>query len=258
MTRYVILVFGLAFFVELLLILGTNALLGFPAEYRGAVLAALVSASFAGGCLLPAFHFLGNGIWRILGLTLVILAAFGMDRNTARRGLVFLVLKFALQGAAVTLRQGGVITVVLGGGVVTILCAMGLKSGIPGAELIPVELNYQNKNWKLTALRDTGNTLRDPLTGERVLVAGADMGQKLLGLTARQLSAPAETLASGLAPGMRLIPYHTIGQRGAMMLALRFCDVKVGSWRGSALVAFAPECFGQNEGYQILIGGSVG
>jgi hydrogenase maturation factor len=97
--------------------------------------------------------------------------------------------------------------------------------------------------------------LRDPLTGERVLVAGADIGQKLLGLTAGQLSDPADTLAAGLAPGMRLIPYRTVGQRGAMMLARRFKEVKIGSWQGSALVAFAPDCFGKNDGFQMLIGG---
>ena len=98
----------------------------------------------------------------------------------------------------------------------------------------------------------------DPLTGERVWVADAGMGEKLLGLSASQLSTPTETLASGLAPGMRLIPYRTVGQQGAMMLATRIKEVKAGSWKGSALVAFAPERFGNGEGYQMLIGGMVG
>ena len=56
---------------------------------------------------------------------------------------------------------------------------------------------------------------------------------------------------------MRLIPYRTVGQQGAMLLAMRLRDVKIGSWRGNALVAFAPECFGKGDGYQILVGGAL-
>ena len=84
------------------------------------------------------------------------------------------------------------------------------------------------------------------------------MGEKLFGLTAQQLSSPAETLAAGLAPGMRLIPYRTVGRQGAMMLAARLRDAKVGSWRGNVLVAFAPECFGKADSYQMLVGGAMG
>ena len=43
-----------------------------------------------------------------------------------------------------------------------------------------------------------------------------------------------------------------------MMLALRLKDVKIGSWRGNALVAFAPEPFGKQDGYQMLVGGAMG
>ena len=140
-------------------------------------------------------------------------------------------------------------------GGIAFLCSRGLPAGIDEKQFIPVELKVNDRLWKVIAFRDTGNGLRDPLTGERVLVAGAEMGQKLLGLSASQLSAPADTLAAGLAPGMRLIPYRTVGQRGAMMLARRFKQVKIGSWQGSVLVAFAPESFGKNDGYQMLFGG---
>ena len=258
MARYGFLVFGLAFLVDLMLILGTNALTGASREMRRAFPAALISACSAAMCLQPAFRFLGGGIWRIVSLALVILVAFGFRRDTPRRGLIYLFLRFALLGLAGTLVKGSVLSAILGAVGMGMLGILNMKDATNGEELVPVELNYGNRNWKLTALRDTGNTLHDPLTGERVLVAGADMGKALLGLTARQLSSPAETLAAGMAPGMRLIPYRTIGQRGAMMLALRFRDVRVGSWTGSALVAFAPECFGQDEGYQMLIGGKIG
>lgn len=258
MAGYVFLVFGLTFFVDLLLILGTNRLAGHPPGIKRAVIAALISGAYAAGCLVPSCSFLGNWKWQAAVLGIFIVVAFGVNCSTPRRGSTWLLLKFALHGAAISFGTGNIGFVFLAAGGVGLFCAWGLPGERTKGDLIPVELHYGDRQWRLTALHDTGNTLRDPITGERVLVAGADMGQKLLGLTAEQLAAPAETLASGFAPGMRLIPYRTVGQQGAMMLALRLKDVKIGSWRGNALVAFAPEPFGKQDGYQMLVGGAMG
>ena len=109
----------------------------------------------------------------------------------------------------------------------------------------------------LVALRDTGNNLRDPVTGESVLVAGADVAEKLLGLSAYQLSHPVETLAYGILPGMRLIPYHAVGQPGGIMVAVRFRGAKIGNTYSDPLVAFAPEVLARGEVYQMLTGGAI-
>ena len=258
MVRYVVLVGILACVVEFLLILGANRLSGHPPGVRAAAVAAVVSGLYAGACLLPEFPFLGKGMWRLVMLGLSVFLAFGIDRSALRRGMIFVLLKLALHGAVTVFGNGGVGTVLLSGAGIAVLCAWGLRGSTAGRELLPVELCYGDRRMKLTALRDTGNTLHDPVTGEQVLVAGADMARKLLGLTPGQLSAPVETLAAGQVPGMRLIPYRTVGQAGAMMLALRLRDVKVGSWQGSALVAFAPESIGTGEEYQMLVGGAIG
>ena len=110
---------------------------------------------------------------------------------------------------------------------------------------------------RLTALQDTGNSLIDPLTGRSVLVVGADVAKKLLGLTREQLSMPAEAIVSAGVPGLRLIPYRTVGQAGGMLLGLRLQDVKIGHWKGSSLVAFAPEGLSEEGAYQALTGGVV-
>ena len=253
--RLILLVMMLTFFVDLLLLLGTNRFLHYPPGWRRVILAALIDTLYSGLCLSVRFRFMGNGAWRMIMLALMVVTAFGPGKASARRGVVFLLLKFALHGIACLMDNGGIFTALLSAGGIGILCARGLPGGLDEARFVPVELKVNDRLWKVTAFRDTGNGLRDPLTGERVLVAGADMGQKLLGLTAGQLLKPADTLAAGLAPGMRLIPYRTVGQRGAMMLARRFQEVRIGSWQGSALVAFAPESFGKNDGYQMLIGG---
>lgn len=258
MKGYGILVFGLACLVDLLLVLGTNQSTGHLPGVKRAVIASLLSGTYAAGCLCPAYSFLGEGLWKIAALGIFIVVAFGLNGNTLRLGMTWLLFKFALHGVAVTIDSGSMGAVVLVAGAIGVLYAWNFLGRGTDSELIPVELCYGDRMWRLTALRDTGNTLRDPVTGERVLVAGADMGQQLLGLTPVQLSAPAETLAAGKAPGMRLIPYRTVGQQGAMMLAMRLRDVKIGSWRGNALVAFAPESFGKQDGYQMLVGGAIG
>ena len=55
--------------------------------------------------------------------------------------------------------------------------------------------------------------------------------------------------------GMRLIPYHSIGNGGSFLLAKRFPEVSIAGVRKSALVAFASEGLGKGEVYQALTGG---
>ena len=254
---YLDLVVLLNFLVDFLLLLGTNRLAGYPPNWMRTVAAALIGGIYGGMCLFPGFSFLGNLFWRAAILVLISCVAFGTGRSAMRRGLVFILLCFALSGAALGVGERGFGALILAAAVIAALCAFGLRGKICGQEFIPVELCFGRKKWKLTALRDTGNSLRDPLTGEQVLVAGANMGKELFGLSKEQLSSPVETLASGMVPGMRLVPYHTIGQESSMLLAVRCRDVRIGNWRGNALVAFAPVSFGKQDAYQMLAGGVI-
>lgn len=256
MQNYALLVGLLGFCVDFLLILGTNRLAFHPHEWKRAIVAAVIGGIHAGMCLIPGLSFLSSNLWRFVFLGLVAGAAFGFEEKPLRRITVFLLLRFALSGVAAAAGNRGIGAVLLAVAVIVLLSVFGLAEGGAGKKYIPVELYHADKKWNLTALQDSGNLLRDPITGERVIVAGADVGEKLLGLTAYQLARPAETLLAGLAPGMRLIPYKTIGQSGAMLLAMRLRDVRIGSWRGSAMVAFAPQRLG-GDGYQMLIGGRM-
>ena len=254
MQQYALIVGLIGFWVDLLLILGTNRLTLDLMQWKRTTVAAAVGGIHASFCLIPGFCFLGGNLWRFICLLLVSGIAFGL---AIRRITVFLLLRFALRGAASAIGNQSIGSLLLAAAVVVMLIICGLTESRVGRERVPVELSYGNKKWNLTALRDSGNLLRDPLTGEQVIVAGAEVGEQLLGLSADQLSRPAETLLAGLAPGMRLIPYKTIGQSGAMLLAMRLRDVRIGSWKGSAMVAFAPERIGNGNGYQMLIGGTV-
>ena len=112
-------------------------------------------------------------------------------------------------------------------------------------------LGWGENSVSVLALRDSGNTLRDPITGEPVLVVSSRVGQRLTGLTQEQLASPLETMAQRPIPGLRLIPYQAVGQNGGMLLGLRLDQVKIDGKNQKAVAAFAPA--GLSGNYQALV-----
>lgn len=253
MEVYLDLVVILNFLVDFLLLLGTNRLSGFPLAAGRCALAAALGGIYAGACMLPGFSFLGGTLWRTVSLVLMALATFGCNRSAAKRGGVFVLLSMALGGIAMSFGRGNFPALVLATAGVWLLCRVAFGETVGGREYIPITLTYGDRSASFIALRDSGNTLRDPITGEQVLVVAGDVAQKLTGLSMEQLRAPLETLALRPVPGLRLIPYRAVGSSGGMLLGLRFENVKLGSRTQSAVVAFAPEGLGGGEVYQALV-----
>lgn len=257
MTVYLDLLAVLNFLVDYLLLLGTNRLAGYPAEYKKTAVAAAFGAAYAASCLLPGFFFLGSVLWRIISLAAMAGISFGWNRGALQRGAVFVLLSMALGGIAMGLGQESFLMLILAAVSLWLLCRISFRGRVGQQEYVPVELRWQDRKMSLIALKDTGNLLRDPVTGEQVLIAGADVAKELLGLTDQQLRYPVEVLASGALPGLRLIPYHAVGQPAGMLAALRFHGVKIGSAVKDPLVAFAPEVLGRGAVYRMLTGGTV-
>ena len=245
---------GLNFLVDLCLMVGVNRLSGHPPGLKRAAAAAALGGGYAGVCLVPGLQFLGSGLWRAVSLGLMGWTAFGADRSGWQRSMLFVLLSMALGGIAGGLQVRHFPAVCLCAALLWLLCRVGFGGQQGVQEYVPVELTWQGKTLRLLALRDTGNTLRDPLTGESVLICGADVGEKLLGLPRTAFLDPTGTMAAGILPGARLIPYRSVGQPGGLLLALRMKDVKVGDQRISPLVAFAPQEIG-GSCYQMLTGG---
>ncbi len=255
MTVYADLVMILNFLVDYLLLMGTNRLCGYSGGRGRTALAATIGAVYSGICLLPGMVFLGNPFWRIISLVLICAVSFGLCRSALRRAAVFILLSMSLGGVALKLGRNSVWSLVAGGVVICFLCAVGFRDKIGSASYVPVELNYGGKRIRLTALRDTGNTLQDPITGRSVLVVDADVALQLTGLTQQQLCRPVEALSNKILPGLRLVPYRGIGQNAGFLLAVHMQDVRIGQWRGSSLVAFAPNDLSREGAYQALTGG---
>ncbi len=246
MSLYILAV-ALNFLVNFFLLLGTSQIAGRDPGAARAAFAAGAGALYAAVCL--RYSLFGGLLWRLLSIALMSRIAFG--RSFGGRGVLFLLQQLAISGIAAGLESSGIFSVLLGAGGVCLVCMGGLFR----QRHVPVELTYGDRRVCLTALRDTGNTLKDPVTGEPVLVLGADAAQSLTGLKREQLSRPVETM--GAIPGLRLIPYHTIDRPQGLMLGLWIREAKVGREKGGVLVALAPEKLSDNSQVQALTGGAA-
>lgn len=255
MVVYLDLVMLLNAAVDFLLLLGTNRLTGFSANIKRLIPAALLGGLYGGACLVPEFHFLGNILWRLVSLGAMSVLAFGLNSSALRRCGIFVLLTMALGGVVSSFHSRDFVWILLGAFGIWGLCKVGFGSGTVGRTYVPLQIRHDGKTVDLIALRDTGNGLKDPITGENVLVIGGKAAQEISGLTEAQLRSPLETMARQKQPGLRLIPYASVGQGGGMLLAMRFRDVKLGGKDGSALIALAPEPIGRGEGFQALTGG---
>ena len=235
--------------VNYLLLLGTNRLLGYEYRWYRLMIASLYGSVFAVLCLLPYLSLIGSVPFRILSLFVVGALAFGLSFSGLKKCAVYFLLHMALHGITGVSSDYVMRFSTIAAIVIFVCCTiLSKRSGL----YVPVELYYAGRKLTLTALRDTGHSLRDPITGRSVLIVDALTAEGLTGLSRQQLQKPLETM--GTVPGMRLIPYKTIGGTG-LMLALWLTDMKIGSQQRSGLVAFSPEVLSTDGVYQALFGG---
>ena len=246
MALYILAVL-LNFLVNFFLLLGTNQIAGGSPGAKRAALAAAVGGVYAAVCL--KYSPLGDLLFRLMSIALMSRIAFG--RSFGGRGVLFLLQQLAISGIAAGLQSSGIFSVILGAAGVCLVCMAGFLE----KKYIPIELTHGSRRVCITALRDTGNTLIDPVTGRSVIVVGADIAEKLTGLKKEQLLCPVETM--GALPGLRLIPYHTIDKPEGLMLGLWVKEAKIGRRKGGVLVAFAPEKLSEDGQVQALTGGAA-
>lgn len=252
MARYHYLAIILNFIVNFLLLMGTGRLSGSSAKPGRYALGAALGAVYTAACLGVGGLRLGQLPGRLFSIGMMGLAAFGWGGDGLKRIGLFGLLTVALEGLASSLGREHGASLPLAAALVWLLCRMAFPEGAVRREYRQVILRRGDKEQKVLALRDTGNTLRDPVTGESVLIVSGEVGRALTGMTREELSAPLDTMLRHPIPGLRLIPYRAIGQDGGLLLALPMEDVRIDRWRGRALVAFAPTGLEPN---QALIGG---
>ena len=119
---------------------------------------------------------------------------------------------------------------------------------------------------RLRALRDTGNTLRDPMYGQPVMVAETEALRQLwpeeVGAILRRPIPAEEKMAllheAGAGLSFMLLPFRAVGTAGGLLLACRSDYIQLGRERiPHALVALTDTQVGIG-GYQALWGGQEG
>lgn len=245
MEKELILAIILQILVDFLLIMGAYKLLeGVAHPFRG-ILGAITGGVYSVICVLTGF---GPFRGYILGILLSGFAAFA--GGSMRSAILYCMLRVAMHG--IISSQGKLEPLLWALALWSVWLYSVYVLGKRG-RIVPIELRWGEKITRLQGLVDTGNSLRDPITGRQVLVVGADVANSLAGLTRKQLLSPVETVSQ--VPGLRLIPYKTVAQSGGMLLGMYLQNAKIGKHRCATVVAFAPQVLDEKGKYQALIGG---
>lgn len=253
MRVYLYLAIIIQFVVDFLLFSGISRLAGCSQTVKRTIPASFLGAIYTAACLLPPFTFLAQPVWHFACMGIMVIVAFGWNRNTVRLGGMYFLLTMSLAGIASAFSSGSILQILLSAAVLWSVSVVGAW-GFPHRRYVAVEITSCGQRHQFRALCDTGNTLRDPITGDRVLILGADAASLVTGLTQEQLRDPFATMLKKT--GFHLVPYRSVGQPSGMLLAKRMEHVKIGAYRGSATIAFAPNPLG-TAAYQALAGGYV-
>lgn len=233
--------------VDILLLSACCQMIGIHPVWFRILTGALIDGVLMGLSLVWSLSFSNHILWRVCMLTVTALVTFGFRNSAFRVTLLFLMLHLSLGNLTGT--GNAMLSTVLGATGIALACTLVKKRSC----FVEVSLGYQGRTLHFTALRDTGNELRDPMTGEGVLVVSESIARQLTGLSGEALADPVQSIT--LLPGLRLIPYQTVGNTG-FLLAMRITDAKIGNRQGSVIVAFSPQNLGRN--YQGLTGGMLG
>lgn len=250
MEKYLILAVILQILVNFLLIVAVKRMLSEFIHPVRALLGALAGGIYSAACLLPALAFLNGNVWCAASLAAVCLACFGLSREAGKPAVMYCLLRVSVDGLAKAQNQ---VQTLLCAAVFCGVCLLGFYR--EKRRFLPVELCCGANRARLQGLVDTGHSLRDPVTGSQVLIVGSDVAQALTGLSPQQLADPVRSM--GELPGLRLIPYKTVGKSQGMLLAMQMPNGKIGNRKGNILVAFAPQVLDETGKFQALIGGNV-
>lgn len=256
MEKLVYVVGGFHFVVSFILLMAVDRLSGFCSCLWKKLLFASVSALYGSLCVLPEWSVLAQPLvrWSLLAF-MGLLIYWGSGKMLSRLA-ILLLLNFGVDGFQRIASQQELFSFAAAGVAIAFICVFSFHDAA-SQRYLSADLYFEGNYVSVTALVDTGNTLRDPVSGEPVLIISPKAAFRLTGLTHQQLNDPLKTLEQAPIPGLRLIPYHSIGQDHGMLLALRLSRCKIAGKEKAILVAFAPTGLGKESSFQALAGGEL-
>lgn len=278
---YIDRVFLLNALVDYLLLLSAAHLAGLPLHRRRLILWAALGGVYAVAVFLPDVSWVGHPICRIAAGAGLALGAF---RGRIRQAALFLLLAAGLAGIvlALGLAVGSplglaqrvyyadiswpvlVATALIVYGLLHLLFGQAARHG--GGELLRITIAINGRQQTVSALHDTGNTLREPVSGRAVLVLEQEAAELLwpqeVAAVLSQPLPPEEKMArlyqQGCVLPFTLLPFRTVGMEGGLLLAARSDYIEVDGKRYPRTpIALSSHPVSDGGGYHALWGGEV-
>ena len=200
---------------------------------------------------------------KVLSLAVMLLTAYGKEKGLWRLSLAFLAMCAVYAGAASaviwTAGKASLRALVFALGISLGICALPFRFSGRRGGIVRLRLVRGSRSVELNALRDTGNRLREPLSGDPALIAAeADLLPLLEPEVQSRLLAtaglPAPERLTVLGAGFRLLPYRTL-EGGGLLLAFRPDQVFVdGTYCPGLWAALSPGPLHPGDGCAALLG----
>lgn len=283
---YVDVLFALNVVVNYLLLFLTARFSGVYVRRLRLLGGAAVGAVFAVLLFFPDLPLVPSALFKCALCAAVTVVTFGKkcEGRLLRLCFVFCSVSFALAGIvlALSILTGGESMVALRNGVpyfnvslrllvlssVVAYGVLGVVFGGGGLRMTrrtaDVEISLRGKQLRLRALIDSGNLLRDPMTGKRVLVTGgaqlaplfAEPGSSIIGRCGSLGADQCFEQLSGMYPGVfSLVPYRDTSNGFGLILALRADSITIdGKVQDDLLVGAAGQNVETPDGCMAVLG----
>lgn len=264
--------------VDYVLLLASARVAGEPLSRGRFLLGAILGGGYAVAIFL--FPFLTGGGYKLLVFLLMMLVAYGKSEKLLRQILIFLALSAGLAGGILAIVLTGGEGLTLQGGV--LYSSMDLKIVLLSAsicyalvttvfqnfathtkasgELVSVSFQLFGQEVDCLAMVDTGNTLKDPISGLPVLVVETKTLSALFPapFPKEKSGLPYELMSHykehPIAQRMRLIPYQAVGVQG-LLLVLKMDQITLNQQViPSTLVGLSPTPVSDGGSYKALVG----
>lgn len=255
-TIYIDRLFALNFIIDYLILLGSARICGIFMRRGRYLLAAALGGVYAAVSVLPGMALLSSAPMKLLFAVLMSLIAFLGEKRFLRCLLVFLAVSALFGGALWALSLSGsagaylplsFTTLLVSFLIIYALLSLLFRRSLKGAEKRISEVLVQRggKEVRFMALRDSGNSLCDPISGAGVIIISPELALPLFG--EQDWARPADAVTK--LPGMRLIPYNAVGTESGLLAAFRPDRLELdGAPCDSMVIAVSPVKI-QGDGY---------
>lgn len=271
--------FLLNLWLDGLLLTASRRLAGLAPRWRRTIPAAALGGLYASAVFCLPWEWLTAFPARLMAAFGMVWLAVGREKESRRVFFLFFLLSCTLAGSVLMMNAAGMgsmatgsgfpvtggdgrLLMLCGGGEYLLVSLLSRYQVGKKSKTVTVLLCCEGKKVLLRALRDSGNLLRDPVTGERVMIAEYDGIRPLLSahpqLNQEAILHPAHHTAilgsEWGAAHLRLLPYSALGTEHGLLLGVRLDRMEVeGEVIPRPMVAVTTQKLSKDGHYQGII-----